>query len=171
MADNPVRTTSSVPGFSGYPGRSSSQPQGQLHKRGTETPTAGAADRVEVTAGATIALQLLRQRVLARTRMLLELEQAVTVPNFAEVLDGEPVPAFLGRLLSAQNQLAACRTTAWPPERLRSCLADAMLLGADETIELLAADAHASSEAIDIVAEVVQQFSRRLAAAEPVGSP
>lgn len=172
MADNPVRTTSPVPGFSGFPGRSSSPSSGQPHRRDAEAATAGAEDQVQVTGGATIVLRLLRERVLARTRALLQLGQAVTGHCFAEVLDGEPVPAFVGRLLSAQNQIAACRAAAWPPERLRTALAEAVQFGADETIDLLVAGAHASREAIDLVAEVLQHFGRRLAAAsEPIDTP
>jgi hypothetical protein len=164
MADHPL-TTSPVPGFTGFPGRSASQPQGQAPKRDGQPPAPGAADRVQVAGGTAIVLQLLRERVLARTRELLQLPPTVTGHTFAEILDGEPVPTFVGRLLSAQNQLAACRVARWPPERLRSALADAVQFGADETVDLLAADAPTSNAAIHLVAEVVQHFDRRLAAA------
>lgn len=165
MPDNPVLTTTPVPGFSGFPGRSAGQPHGQAPKREGQPQPAGTADRVQVADGATIVLRLLRERVLARTRELLELETTATGHHFAEILDGEPVPAFVGRLLSAQNQLAASRVASWPAERLRSALAEAVQSGAAETIDLLATDATASSGAIELVAEVVQHFDRRLAAA------
>jgi hypothetical protein len=165
MPDNPVLTTTPVPGFSGFPGRSTGQPHGQAPKRDGQPQPAGASDLVEVADGATIVLRLLRERVLARTRELLQLEASVTGHHFAEIFDGEPVPAFVGRLLSAQNQLAASRVALWPAERLRQALAEAVQSGAEETIDLLAADATAANAAIELVAEVVQHYGRRLAAA------
>ena len=74
------------------------------------------------------------------------------------------MPAFLGRLLSAQNQLAACRAGAWSGERIRSALAEALEAGGQETIDLLAADGHVPSGAIAIVSEVLEHFGRRRAA-------
>jgi len=164
MADNPVRSTSSVPSLSGFPGRSSEKPAASPHKRDAEAASAGAEDRVQLALGATIALPLLRERVLARTRSGLDLGP-VAVPCFAEMLEGEPVPAFLGRLLSAQNQLAACRAAVWSGERIRAVLAEALAAGAEETIDLLAADGHGPGGAIAIVTEVLEQFGRRRAVA------
>lgn len=167
MADSPVRSTSPVPGFTGFPGRSPRDEKAPSHRR-EEAPPAAAGDRVSVREGAAPALRLLRERVLARTRTAFGLGESVAVPHFAEVLDGEPLPAFLGRLLSAQNQLAACRAPAWPPDRVRAATAEALRVGAEETIDLLLADGPDAGGAVATVVEVLAHFGRRLAAAVAV---
>lgn len=120
-------------------------------------------DQVSVTAAATVARRVLRERVLARTRSRLELVDESSAPAFAEVIDLEPAAAFLGRLLSAQNQLAARRAGQWGVLRIRASLDQALREGAQETIELLAADP-LHTEGVVVVAEVVAEYARRLAA-------
>ncbi len=163
MADSPVRSTSPVNAPGGFAGRANggTPPRSQSRPQASTPP---AADRVTVVHGAMVALRLLRERVLARTRGLLELGEDVIGHEFAEMLDGEPAPAFLGRLLSAQNLLAARRAGSWPGARVRACLDEALRGGAEETLELLAADGHADPAAVAIVAEVLTDYGRRLAA-------
>lgn len=162
MADNSVRSASSVPGLSGFPGRSPSQPAPR--QAAAEVPAPGAEDLVTVQPVASIALRLLRERVLARTRSQLELDDTTAVPTFAEIVDGEPVPVFLGRLLSAQNQLAARRSGSWDGARIRQELVLALHAGADETVELLTADGEHVTDGVAVVFEVLAEFGRRVAA-------
>jgi hypothetical protein len=121
-------------------------------------------DVVRVERGAALALPLLRERVLACTRAAFGLADAALPHAFAEVVEGEPVPAFLGRLLSAQNQLAAQRAGTLAPAELRRRLADALQAGAEETLDLLALDGSDDAEAVAVIAEVLAEFGRRLAA-------
>ena len=92
-----------------------------LAKRHNQAPADAEAeptaprDGVELHHGASLARRLLRERVLSRTRERLELTDGEFVPSFAENVDEEPVGAFLGRLIGAQNQLAALRVLVSPP--------------------------------------------------------
>jgi hypothetical protein len=162
MADNTVHSTSPVGGISGLQGRA--QPSQRPPATDSDSHAPAAEDRVMFRPVASIALRLLRERVLARTRQRLELDEAVVVPVFAEVVEGEPVPKFLGRLLSAQNQLAALRAASWEPVRVREALMIALRQGADETVELLTADGEHVDEGVAIVFEVLAEFERRVAA-------
>ncbi|MBM4059804.1 MAG: hypothetical protein FJ265_01735 [Planctomycetes bacterium] len=162
MADHTVHSTGPVASTSAPAGRSPNQPS---HRQHAATPRRrGAADSATVHPAAAVALRLLRERVLARTRALLELDDAPLVPAFAEVVEAEAAPAFLGRLLSAQNQIAARRAAAWPPDRVRDALGAAFVQGAAETIEVLAADAAQGIDGVMVVAEVLAEHGRRLAA-------
>ncbi|MCK5940906.1 MAG: hypothetical protein KAI24_02955 [Planctomycetes bacterium] len=112
-----------------------------------------------------IARRLLRERVLARTRELLELRDGEFVPTWAEAVDAEPVEAFLGRLLGAQNQLAALRVRALPQPELRRRLDEALRTGVAEVVEMLARDgddAHGLA-AVEVVSAVLAEYGRRLA--------
>jgi len=127
MADHNVQSPSPVPGLAGYPGRALPQPQAPAK----EAPTASAeaepeGDQVLLHAASSIVLQLLRERILARTRAALGLTDSLAVPEFAEMVADEPLPAFVGRLLSAQNQLAARRRPLLDLARSRRLLAEAL---------------------------------------------
>ena len=169
MAENLVQGTRSVVGLSGQPGRTPNQPS-QRHAAGDSGPGSELGqpvvphDEVSFRPIASVALRLLRERVLARTREVLQLDESIAVPVFAEYVEGEPVPQFLGRLLSAQNQLAGRRTGVWDAVHLRQELVKALKLGADETVELLTADGLHVDEAVAVVFLVLAEFERRIAA-------
>lgn len=175
MADHTVHSTSSVAGLSGFAGRAPNQPSQRSRAAGAAAPGGvaadGAGDRAFVHPVAAIALRLLRERVLARTRRQLELDDSIAVPLFAELVEGEPVPEFLGRLLSAQNQLAGRRAGVWPGARIRQGLVLALHEGANETVELLTADGEHVVDAVAVVFEVLAEFGRRVAALGETGAP
>jgi hypothetical protein len=107
----------------------------------------------------------MRERVLARTRANLGLRDGEFVPRFAEDVDAEPLAAFVGRLLGAQNQLAALRVGELTPPNLRARLDLAMREGVAEVVEILSSDAedeHALA-AVAVVADALAEYGRRLA--------
>ena len=159
--DDSLRSTTPVTGAGGFAGRAPAQ---RHEQRGASAPSEPerAADRVDVDAAVAVARRVLRERVLARTRERLELGDGVQAPEFAEAIDAEPVAAFVGRLLSAQNQLAAPRAQPWGSTRVRQALDDALRDGAAEAIELLAADPRDPGGAA-VVADALAEYARRLA--------
>lgn len=160
MADSLRSTTPIDPagGFAGRRPKPQQDGQQQDHARRDAEPQR-AADRVSREPVSHVARELLRERVLARTRTLLELGDGMAPPVFAEVMHGESVDAFLGRVLSAQNQLVARRGNAMDVRLLRRCLDVALREGVDETIELLRGD----EPGLSFVAEVMGEYARRLA--------
>ena len=126
----------------------------------------GLADGVVLHLPAAIVRRLLRERVLARTRARLGLKDGECVPSFAEEVDAESLDAFVGRLLGAQNQLAALRNGAMPKPELRRRLDEAMRDGTAEVIEMLTGDGSdlRALAAVEVVAEVLAEYARRLAA-------
>ncbi len=157
MADS-LQSTTPVSASGGFAGRAAEQ-RSERKAAPPRTDSARATDTVRVDGSIAIARRLLRERVLARTRLALQLGDSDVVPEFAEAIDAESVGAFLGRLMSAQNQLAARRVTGWAAARVRSCLDQVLRDGAEEALELLAADA----EAVVVVVEVLAEYERRLA--------
>jgi hypothetical protein len=123
-------------------------------------------DGVDLHAPEGVARRLIRERVIARTREGLELRPGEDVPRWAEAVDSEPVGAFLGRLLSAQNQLAALRVRELPQRELRRRLDEAMRAGVEEVVEMLTKDAadERALAAVEVVAEVLAEYGRRLEA-------
>lgn len=169
MADSPQSTTP-VTALGGMPGRRGAEPQSHAGGRRPEPPPAPPpqpGDQVRVAASADVARRVLRERVLARTRQVLELGAMVTGPEFAEVIDDESTAAFLGRLLSAQNQLGAKRAPTWPGPRLRDGLDRGLREGAEEALELFGADGEANADAVAVVADVLTEYARRLATLLP----
>jgi hypothetical protein len=162
MSDGPVQSPGPVGALGGFAGRTPADTQRRSPSR-EETP-ARAVDRVSIHGTAAIASRLLRERVLAGTRRLLELDEGAGGPEFAEVIEGEPIAMFLGRLLSAQNQLAARRLVEWDERRVRRLLDLALHAGAIETLDLLAADGRDDEAGVLIVTEVLSEYGRRLAA-------
>lgn len=136
---------------------------GSRQERPVPPPPARVTDAVQLSAPRQAALQLLRQRVLACTRALLGLPDHGTVHAFADH-DTATVAEFLHRLLSAQNQLAAQRASAWPAERIRTAVADGMANGAAETLEILHDDHRCDAEAIQLVTDALAVFGGMLAA-------
>ena len=138
----------------------SGEPRGS---RGAGGGAAPAADRIDLHAAAQVARRLLRERVLVRTRQQLALPEGGVAHDFAEAVDDEAVAAFLGRLLGAQNQLAAQRAGDWEPRRVRACLDRALRDAVAEVLEMLAADGHDGSAGAAVVADVLTEYGRRLA--------
>ena len=127
----------------GFPSRTPQDMARRHHHSGAQDEPLheSAKDGVDLHSGAEVARRLLRERVLARTRDLLELTPGEFVPSFAEAVDAEPMHAFLGRLLGAQNQLAALRVRTLAPVAMRAGLDRALLTlpseGRDETLARL----------------------------------
>lgn len=164
MVDHSVHGANPTSALRGYGAHTPPQfAQPQRSRDGKSPSQAAVGDCITLHPAAAVALGILRERVLARTLIGLGLDHAGPVPNFAEVQDHEPVGAFLGRLVSAQNQLAARRAAEWPLARIRQVLHDAMHDGALETLELLASEAEPLPEAAAVVAEVLAEFGRRVA--------
>lgn len=176
MADS-LRSTTPVTGAGGFAGRASPEPRPRAHPgqaAAEREATAGGGDRVELGGAGQLARRLLRQRVLAGTRAGLELPTADGGPVFAEVIDEEPLPLFVDRLWSAQNQLGARRLAAWGAGRVRQVLDAALRRGADETIDLLLHAGSQGEAGAGVVAAVLAEYARRLAAlagSGPVGEP
>lgn len=161
MSDGPVQSPGPVGALGGFAGRTPADTPRRSPSH--EDAPLRAADRVSIHGSAAIASRLLRERVLAGTRRVLELEAGTAGPEFAELLEGEPIQAFLGRLLSAQNQLAARRAGEWEERRLRRLLDLALHAGAIETLELLGADGRDDDDGVQIVTAVLAEYGRRLA--------
>jgi hypothetical protein len=164
MAD-PLRNTAPVSASSGFPERqpTAARRDAPADADGGGEERAVGRDQIDLHAASVVARRLLRERVLSRTRVSLRLGDVPASHKFAEAVDGESAAAFLGRLLSAQNQLAARRAGNWPEPRLRKALDQALREGVDETLELLAQDARDTTRGIAAVAEVLSEYARRLA--------
>lgn len=160
----PLRSTAPVSPTSGFAPR----PRGQeASARDPHSPEAerrpDADDRVHVVAGVLAGRLLLRERVLVHTRTRLQLPEHVSVPAFAEAIADESTATFLGRLLSAQNQLAAHRAHDWDGAIVRAAVDAGLRAGAEEACELLAGDGR-DPLALAAVAEVLDEYGRRLEA-------
>lgn len=139
MSDS-LHSASPVDRVGGFAGRAPNrQPGGQPGSRKPE----GRGPEVAVDAVQLSTLpvrQLLRERVLAATRAALALPASTPSvgPVFAEAVDSEPLTTFVGRLLSAQQQLAGATHQGH-----RLLLASAFDAGAAEAVELLGEGARA----------------------------
>ncbi len=165
-----IRTTSPVAAAGGFAGRAPAQPNPRGAGKDEAAPER-ASDRVSFDRDVEHAMRLLRERVLARTRALLGVPEGMSTPEFAEVVEGEPIETFLGRLLSAQNQLTARRTGVWTPEGVRRACHRALEQGVAETLELLTADGRSAHQGIGAVGEVLIAYGRRLHQAALAGEP
>ncbi len=164
-----LRSTAPVAAAGGFPARSNPRAtrSGETSAEAQEKPQ----DRVELEPQVLVARHVLRERVLACTRIGLGLAQVPdAAPAFAEAIDTEPVAAFLGRLLSAQNQLAAPRVRDWGPVRVRQGLDAALRTGAQEAIEMFATHLGGGDPAIAVIHAVLAEYERRVAAA-PADAP
>jgi hypothetical protein len=162
----PVRNAGPVDAAGGFAGRAGGYVGARRSPAPPATPSSVAGDDVVVAVIAVRARRLLRERVLAHTRVALALGEGDGdgQPSFAEAVDDEPVGEFLGRLLSAQNQLAARRAAALGASGTRACLDAALRDGATEAAELLAQDEASGGAGVAVVAAVVEEYARRLAA-------
>lgn len=170
MADSLPKTppVGSVPSYAGQPRRGAQHRRGARADGEDDSPIAEQSKRrdgVDVHLPEAIARRLLRERVLARTRVALGLRDGEFVPRFAEDVDAEPLTAFVGRLLGAQNQLAALRVAELSQSELRARLDRAMRDGVAEVVEMLSCDGedeHAVA-AVAVVADALAEYGRRLA--------
>jgi len=120
-------------------------------------------DGVELHSGPSMARRMLRERVLARTRESLGLTSHEFVPTFAENVDAEPVAAFLGRLIGAQNQLAALRVRQLAANEIRVRLDRSLRDGVAEVMEMLSSEHRDGAAGCEFVASVLAEYTRRLA--------
>lgn len=169
MADS-LRTAAPASAVGGFAGRPPGQwPEQPPRPREREPRPADVADEVSLSLGqgAVAARRLLRERVLARTREQLELggAEAPAGPAFAEQVETETVAAFVGRLLSAQNQLAGARAGVWEPARVRAGLDAALRRGLEEALEWTAAAEPGAPAATAELLAIAAEYARRLAAA------
>ena len=110
-----------------------------------------------------MARRMLRERVLARTRESLDLTASEFVPKFAENVDEEPVSAFLGRLIGAQNQIAALRVRQLTSTEIRVRLDRSLRDGISEAMEMLSSEPEDRLAGCEFVANVLAEYSRRIA--------
>lgn len=162
MAD-PVRGTPAVGSAGGFAPRTPDRRPGRSGQHTADGPRPPGDDVAVAASAATIARRLLRERVLARTRALFALRDHDHGPVFAEVIDDEPAHEFVGRLLSAQNQLVARSVAALPATVARERLDRALRDGVQETLDLLAAEP-LHQDGVAVVATIVAEYARRLAA-------
>ena len=164
MAEDSVRRTAALGSLSGYGTRPQDEPRPGARRGGQEDEPEAVpsppADTVVVRPGSVAALRLLRERVLANTRDMLGVG-GVVVPVFAEVVGAETTAAFVSRLVSDQNQLAA-RGASAAPSAVRVVLNAAFDAGSAEAAELLAAvpDSAAAQAAVEAAR---REFGRRIA--------
>lgn len=165
MSDS-VRSTAPVNASGGFAERSGEQ-FARRRAPAAPPPAARPGDSVVLLGAQARARRLLRERVLARTRERLGFGDGdgEQLPHFAEAVDSESIADFLGRLLSAQNQLAGRRAAALGAAAARQALDEALRDGAMEAAEILAADAASGGAAVAVVAEALEEYARRLAAA------
>ena len=164
MAD-PLSNAAPVGPIHGFPGRGNPDPGKRNDRSRREHGREGrdARDEITVHGPALIARRLLRERVLWQTRRHLGLGDGEFVPSFAEAVEAEPVGAFVGRLIGAQNQLAALCAGRMTPTDLRGHMDEALREGVEEVVELLSQDAaHDDGAAVAFVAEVLHEYARRL---------
>lgn len=164
MAEDSVRRTEATTSLSGYGSRAQDE-----HRSGNrraapadevDAPPSRGADSVAVRSDFVAALRLLRERVLANTRDMLGVG-SVAVPKFAEVVGAETTAAFVSRLVSDQNQLAA-RGASAAPSAVRVVLNAAFEAGSTEAAELLAAVPDSAAAQVAVSAARAE-FGRRIA--------
>jgi hypothetical protein len=164
MADS-LHSTPPVSAAGGFAGRTPRPPQKQAPA--AVVPGGRDAERATAAERGAVARRVLRERVLACTRELLGVDGHDGAPVFAEAIDTEPVEQFVGRLLSAQNQLAARRVAEWGTARVRRTLDAALRQGAEEAIELLSTAGRNDGQGVLVVAEVMVEYGRLLATLGP----
>lgn len=120
-------------------------------------------DEVNLSAPDITALQVLRERVMARTRANLELSASPPTPGFAEPQVAS-LDQFLDRLLSQQNLLAAQRGRVWPHERIRLAVAEGMAQGAAETLDMMQEAGRVDADAVQMVLEAMAAYAKKIAA-------
>lgn len=154
----------SVPAIGQYPNSQDLQKRHSAsHSEQNAEPNAKAQDGVELHSGASLARQLLRERVLSRTRELLELTPGEFAPSFAENVEAEPVSTFLGRLIGSQNQLAALRVQQLSQSEMRSRLDMALRDGIAEAMDMLAPDSRDGTAGCEFVGDVLAEYGRCIA--------
>lgn len=167
MVDVPLSSVSSVTDR----GSGGNRSYGGKQERRPATPgrlPVVAQDEVRLHAGRGIALQVLRERVLAATRSQLELDVA-PAPRLSAAEAMPTVGDFLSRLLSEQNQVARLRAGAWEATRIRRAIVEALQGGAAETLDLLEHSGRFEPESVQVIVEVLAEFGQRLSAFTSAG--
>jgi hypothetical protein len=165
MGDS-LSNTPPVVSVGGFPRPNSRDLQQKRHAKGQDAEREQAAaeqDGVELHGVVSMARRMLRERVLARTRESLDLTASEFVPKFAENVDEEPVSAFLGRLIGAQNQIAALRVGQLTSTEIRVRLDRSLRDGISEAMEMLSSEPEDRLAGCEFVANVLAEYSRRIA--------
>lgn len=163
MADSSVSATNRAGDRPADQGAARQQAERRPVAAAAPVPTLRQRDEVHLSAPGRVALQLLRERVLARTRVELALGSVSTGRNFT-VADHGSLASFIDQLLSQQNLLASARGAAWPPERIRLAVAEGMAQGAAETLEVLLDSSRHDGDSVQLVIEAMAEYGKKLGA-------
>lgn len=117
-----------------------------------------------LTRPGTVALNLLRERVLEATRQHLELPRVRGAAGFTPSL-GDEAEVYVGRLLSEQNVLAAQRRGDWSEDRVAAAVEAGMNDGLGETLDILHELGELDTATWQLVCGVLEEFQRKVASA------
>jgi len=136
-------------------------PSGSGETRSARIPL----DDVVLTEPRLAALQLMRHRVLERTREGLDLPRTAShAIAFADV-SYPRADLFVGRLLSDQNLLASRRRDSWPEARIAAVLEEGITSGVAETLEVLHEVGKLDADTWGLLCGVIDEFHRKVDAA------
>ncbi len=122
----------------------------------------GVDDEVQLSRPEELALQLLRERVLERSRRCLGLERP-QIAFLAAPLS--PMESFVGRLISDQNLLASGRCGSWPIGRIKAAMEEGMTSGLEETLEILLELDELDAGSWGKISAALTEFQRKIQAA------
>ena len=120
-------------------------------------------DRVELHSPDRLALDVMQERILARTREELAVD-AAEVGRLPFVRDGSvsSFAAFVSRLVSEQNMIAAVRRAEWGPGRLERAVQRGTERGMREAIEELDDLGRLDERAWMLISGVLAELQRKL---------
>lgn len=121
-------------------------------------------DQIQFTEPRRATPQLLRERILENTRVVLDLPDNYTGPRFI-TREVERAGLFVNRLLSDQNLLASRRGGDWSPEQIRDALETGMTLGMAETLEILFELDELDETSWALVCDILDAFHRKVESA------
>ncbi|MCA8943756.1 MAG: hypothetical protein KDB80_14430 [Planctomycetes bacterium] len=124
------------------------------------------ADRVDLHAPTRIVLDLIRERILTRTREALDVDATRGSVRFVEDTD-QTVRAFVSRLVSEQNMIVSERRAAWPAEELETVVQRATEAGMTEAIEILDDLGRLDAAAYQLISEVLDELQRKISVSLP----
>lgn len=116
-------------------------------------------------------LDLLRHRILDRTRRELELTKHGGPGIEFAAREAPGAAAFVGRLLSDQNLLAAPRRGVWSGARVDAALEQGMTEGLAETLEVLHEVGELDAENWQLVCSVLEEFQRKVCSVSQAEPP
>jgi hypothetical protein len=119
-------------------------------------------DEVVLTGPHRATLHLLRQRILEHTRRELDLPRHGAAGVEFAASEATGAGAFVGRLLSDQNLLAAARRGTWPPARIDAALEHGMTDGLAETLEVLHDVGELDAATWQLVCAVLEELQRKV---------